>query len=80
MNLLTYDYHSSYEPAVNHHSPLYPLEEDSEYNFDAKLNIVILNLFLVIHLTTKMHTFIIICYTACKNIGSYDQTLYCRWS
>ncbi|XP_027843401.2 LOW QUALITY PROTEIN: mucin-5AC [Aphis gossypii] len=39
MNLLTYDYHSSYEPAVNHHSPLYPLEEDSEYNFDAKLNI-----------------------------------------
>lgn len=41
MNLLTYDYHSSFEPAVNHHSPLYPLEEDSEYNFDAKLNIVI---------------------------------------
>lgn len=40
INLLTYDYHSSYEPAVNHHSPLYPLEEDSEYNFDAKLNIV----------------------------------------
>ncbi|XP_050522809.1 uncharacterized protein LOC126895227 isoform X3 [Daktulosphaira vitifoliae] len=39
MNLLTYDYHSAYEPAVNHHSPLYPLEEDSEYNFDAKLNI-----------------------------------------
>ncbi|VVC40930.1 Hypothetical protein CINCED_3A022627 [Cinara cedri] len=39
MNLLTYDYHSSFEPAVNHHSPLYPLEEDSEYNFDAKLNI-----------------------------------------
>lgn len=45
INLLTYDYHSSYEPAVNHHSPLYPLEEDSEYNFEAKLNIVIHNIF-----------------------------------
>ena len=22
-NLLTYDYHSAHEPAVNHHSPLY---------------------------------------------------------
>lgn len=80
MNLLTYDYHSSYEPAVNHHSPLYPLEEDSEYNFDAKLNIVILNLFLVIRLPTKMHTFNIMYYIICKNIGSYDQTLYCRRS
>lgn len=39
-NLLTYDYHSAYEPAVNHHSPLYPLEEPSEYNFDSELNIV----------------------------------------
>lgn len=38
-NLLTYDYHSAYEPAVNHHSPLYPLEEPSEYNFDSELNI-----------------------------------------
>ncbi|XP_055596596.1 mucin-5AC-like isoform X2 [Uranotaenia lowii] len=38
-NLLTYDYHSAYEPAVNHHSPLYPLEEPSEYNFDSDLNI-----------------------------------------
>jgi chitinase len=40
MNLLTYDYHSAFEPAVNHHSPLYPLEEDNEYNFDAQLSIV----------------------------------------
>lgn len=31
INLLSYDYHSAYEPAVNHHSPLYPLEEDNEY-------------------------------------------------
>ncbi|XP_058444493.1 mucin-2-like [Malaya genurostris] len=38
-NLLTYDYHSAYEPAVNHHSPLYSLEEPSEYNFDTELNI-----------------------------------------
>uniref|UniRef100_A0A182N1L5 Mucin-5AC n=1 Tax=Anopheles dirus TaxID=7168 RepID=A0A182N1L5_9DIPT len=38
-NLLTYDYHSAYEPAVNHHSPLFSLEEASEYNFDSELNI-----------------------------------------
>lgn len=40
VNLLSYDYHSAYEPAVNHHSPLYPLEEDNEYNYDAELTIV----------------------------------------
>lgn len=40
INLLSYDYHSSYEPAVNHHSPLYPLEEDNEYNFDSELTVV----------------------------------------
>lgn len=40
INLLSYDYHSAYEPAVNHHSPLYPLEEDNEYNYDAELTIV----------------------------------------
>ncbi|XP_043252513.1 serine-rich adhesin for platelets [Colletes gigas] len=39
INLLSYDYHSSYEPAVNHHSPLYPLEEDNEYNYDTELTI-----------------------------------------
>lgn len=39
-NLLSYDYHSAYEPAVNHHSPLFSLEEASEYNFDSELNIV----------------------------------------
>ncbi|XP_059618815.1 mucin-2-like [Phlebotomus argentipes] len=38
-NLLTYDYHSAFEPAVNHHSPLLSLQEDDEYNFDAELNI-----------------------------------------
>lgn len=40
MNILSYDYHSAFEPAVNHHSPLYPLEEENEYNFDAQLSIV----------------------------------------
>lgn len=40
INLLSYDYHSSYEPAVDHHSPLYPLEEDNEYNYDTELTIV----------------------------------------
>ncbi|XP_058064495.1 mucin-2-like [Anopheles bellator] len=38
-NLLSYDYHSAYEPAVNHHSPLFSVEEASEYTFDSELNI-----------------------------------------
>lgn len=38
-NLLTYDFHSSKEPAVNHHAPLYPLEVPDEYNYDGELNI-----------------------------------------
>lgn len=40
MNILSYDYHSAFEPAVNHHAPLFPLEEPSEYNYDTELNIV----------------------------------------
>lgn len=40
MNILSYDYHSAFEPSVNHHAPLYPLEEDNEYNYDAELTIV----------------------------------------
>ncbi|KAJ8676113.1 hypothetical protein QAD02_011899 [Eretmocerus hayati] len=39
INLLSYDYHSAYEPAVNHHSPLFPIEEDNEYNYDNELTI-----------------------------------------
>ncbi|XP_031766318.2 mucin-5AC isoform X3 [Galleria mellonella] len=39
MNLLTYDYHSAFEPAVNHHAPLFPLEEPNEYSTDNELNI-----------------------------------------
>ncbi|XP_034489275.1 serine-rich adhesin for platelets [Drosophila innubila] len=38
-NVLTYDFHSSHEPSVNHHAPLYSMEDDSEYNYDAELNI-----------------------------------------
>lgn len=38
-NLLTYDYHSSLEPSVNHHAPLLALDADDEYNYDAELNI-----------------------------------------
>ncbi|CAH1711931.1 unnamed protein product [Chironomus riparius] len=38
-NLLSYDYHSAYEPSVNHHAPLYPIEEENEYSFDTDLNI-----------------------------------------
>lgn len=40
MNILSYDYHSAFESSVNHHSPLYPLGEDDEYNFEAALSIV----------------------------------------
>lgn len=40
MNILSYDYHSAFEPSINHHSPLFSLEEDDEYNFDAQLSIV----------------------------------------
>ena len=39
-NLLTYDYHSSYEPATNHHSPLFRATDVSEFDFRADLNIV----------------------------------------
>lgn len=39
-NLLSYDFHSAFEPSVNHHAPLYPIEEDNEYNYDNELNIV----------------------------------------
>ncbi|XP_017780174.1 PREDICTED: serine-rich adhesin for platelets-like isoform X2 [Nicrophorus vespilloides] len=39
MNILSYDYHSAFEPSVNHHAPLFPLEEESEYNYDTELNI-----------------------------------------
>lgn len=43
MNILSYDYHSAFEPAINHHSPLFSIEEDDEYNFDAQLSIVSVN-------------------------------------
>ena len=39
-NLLTYDYHSSYEPATNHHSPLFRPADVTEFDFRADLNIV----------------------------------------
>lgn len=39
-NILSYDYHSAYEPSVNHHAPLYPIEEENEYSYDTDLNIV----------------------------------------
>ena len=39
-NLLTYDYHSAHEPAVNHHSPLYRPDDWSEFDFRKDLNIV----------------------------------------
>jgi chitinase len=38
-NLLSYDYHSSYEPSTNHHSPLFRPDDISEFDFRADLNI-----------------------------------------
>ena len=32
-NLLTYDYHSAHEPAVNHHSPLYRFVTAADRNW-----------------------------------------------
>ncbi len=39
-NVLTYDYHSSYEPAVNHHAPLFRPRDVSEFDHRANLNVV----------------------------------------
>ena len=39
-NLLTYDYHSAYEPSTNHHSPLFRPNDVSEFDFRSDLNIV----------------------------------------
>ena len=39
-NFLTYDYHSSYEAATNHHSPLFRPSDVSEFDFRKDLNIV----------------------------------------
>jgi chitinase len=39
-NLLSYDYHSAYEPSTNHHSPLYRPRDVSDFDFRADLNIV----------------------------------------
>ncbi len=39
-NLLTYDYHSSFESAVNHHAPLFRPGDVSEFDHRANLNIV----------------------------------------
>ncbi|XP_071748268.1 uncharacterized protein Cht6 isoform X14 [Lepeophtheirus salmonis] len=38
-NVLAYDYHSSLETAVNHHSPLFRIKEISEFDFRTDLNI-----------------------------------------
>lgn len=38
-NLLTYDYHLSYERNVNHHAPLYPLPKDNNTNLNADATI-----------------------------------------
>ncbi len=39
-NLLTYDYHSSFESAANHHAPLFRPGDVSEFDHRANLNVV----------------------------------------
>lgn len=39
-NMLTYDYHSAFEPQANHHAPLYIREGLSDFDSKAELNIV----------------------------------------
>ncbi|CAG0900392.1 unnamed protein product [Darwinula stevensoni] len=38
-NMLTYDYHSAFEPQANHHAPLYPRKGLSEFDFKYQLTI-----------------------------------------
>ncbi|KAG7171164.1 Chitinase-3-like protein 1-like, partial [Homarus americanus] len=38
-NILNYDYHSAYEPTVNHHASLMPAPGTSEYAWNAELNV-----------------------------------------
>ncbi|XP_069181984.1 uncharacterized protein [Procambarus clarkii] len=38
-NILNYDYHSAYEPSVNHHASLLPAPGTSEYAWNAELNV-----------------------------------------
>lgn len=42
INILTYDYHTSNEPQVNHHAPLKPRSdlEDDEFDPNEELNVV----------------------------------------
>ncbi|KAK8390928.1 hypothetical protein O3P69_016939 [Scylla paramamosain] len=39
INILNYDYHSAYEPSVNHHAALMPSPGTSEYAWNAQLNV-----------------------------------------
>lgn len=39
INLAAYDYHYPYEPAIYHHSPLYPLPEEVENHPNSNLNV-----------------------------------------
>lgn len=40
INVAAYDYHYPYDPAVNHHAPLFPLPEEVEKNLNTNLNVV----------------------------------------
>ncbi|XP_023211106.1 mucin-5AC-like isoform X1 [Centruroides sculpturatus] len=39
MNILTYDYHTAYEPETHHHAPLFPRPGTSQWEDDKKLTV-----------------------------------------
>ena len=43
MNVMTYDYHSSQEPAVSHHAPLSGTSDPTIFDPNESLNIVSVN-------------------------------------
>ena len=40
MNILSYDYHSAFEPQVNHHAPLRSLTDSRTFDPNEDLNVV----------------------------------------
>ena len=81
-NVLSYDFHSSHEPSANHHAPLYSLEEESEYNYDAELNIVsILKLLAVevIEILIEMIYFYFFSFGSLLLLGLFHQILFESW-
>ena len=80
INLLSYDYHSAYEPAVNHHAPLYGLEEDNEYNYDNELTIVRKLPYDSHYIRRKKYVYYVSNYYWIIIVGLYHKTFIKKWS